>query len=114
MLRPVLPLPSVAQGEGAPLGEQEIEQSGQQRKGRRIPGVGERIERTRKPFPAALMELVEIGGPLIEGTTLMCPACEERSDILTFIPLEHSVKYADQIVVPLKCRSCRHVFALRP
>lgn len=69
---------------------------------------------TRKVTPAELLGITEVGGPLIEGITLMCPACEVRENIMAFIPLEHSTKYVDQIVVPLKCRSCRHVFALRP
>lgn len=61
-----------------------------------------------------LLRLVERGGPLIEGTRLRCPGCEHVTDVLDYMPLEYSERYADQVIVPLKCKQCRHVFALRP
>lgn len=54
------------------------------------------------------------GPPLLDGHTLRCPGCEHEADILDYVPLQFSEKYADQIVVPLVCRHCRHTFALRP
>lgn len=69
---------------------------------------------TQKATPEVLLRLVERGGPLIEGTHLRCPGCERSADILDYVPLEFSERYADQVVVPLKCRECRHVFALKP
>lgn len=71
-------------------------------------------ERTQRVTLDDLFAIAQNGGPLLKGTSLRCPACEETADILGFTPLEYSVKYAEQIVVPLKCPACRHVFALRP
>jgi hypothetical protein len=56
----------------------------------------------------------ETGPPLLKGHRLRCPGCENVADILEYTPLQFSEKYADQIVVPLVCRRCRHTFALRP
>jgi hypothetical protein len=58
--------------------------------------------------------MIERGGPLLNGRNLKCPGCEDEADILDYIPLEHSEKYAEEVIVPLKCRRCRHVFALKP
>lgn len=74
-----------------------------------------RARRTRKVSAAELLGIVERGGPLIIGARdLRCPGCEAVADILSYLALECSDKYADQVVRPLKCRSCRHVFALKP
>jgi hypothetical protein len=54
------------------------------------------------------------GRKLINGRMLTCPGCERQADVLMYVPLNHSTKYAAQIVTPLKCRACRHIFALRP
>lgn len=70
--------------------------------------------RTRKATRVDVLGIVKEGGPLINGTMLRCPGCEKEDDVLSYTPLEFSERYADQIVVPLKCRSCRHVFALKP
>jgi hypothetical protein len=74
------------------------------------------IERphTRKATQADLLGIVERGGPLISGTKLTCPGCEGVADVLDYVPLEYSERYAEQVLVPLKCRVCRHVFVLRP
>lgn len=69
---------------------------------------------TRKATREALLRLVERGGPLIEGTRLRCPGCERVANVLDYVALEYSERYADQVIVPLKCRECRHVFALKP
>lgn len=69
---------------------------------------------TRKATPEQLLGIVDKGGPLIEGTQLRCPGCENVADVLAYQPLEFSERYADQVLVPLKCRNCRHVFCLRP
>jgi hypothetical protein len=69
---------------------------------------------TRKATPEVLLEIVEQGGPLIEGTLLRCPGCETVADVLDYRPLEYSERYSEQVIVPLKCRACHHVFALRP
>lgn len=69
---------------------------------------------TRKASRDDLLWMVAQGGPLIEGTNLRCPGCERTADVLDYVPLEYSERYATQVVVPLKCRSCRHIFALRP
>lgn len=69
---------------------------------------------TQKATPEMLLGIVERGGPLIEGTCLRCPGCERVANVLDYIALEYSERYADQVVVPLKCRVCRHVFALKP
>lgn len=71
-------------------------------------------KRTIKPSSESLLRLVETAGPLIDGANLRCPACENVGNILGYVPLEHSVKYVDQIVIPMKCQKCKHVFALRP
>jgi hypothetical protein len=73
--------------------------------------------RTQRADPDAILKLFgksENGGKLLRGRTLTCPACEREDDVLRYVPLEHSVKYADQVIPPLKCRMCKHVFALRP
>jgi hypothetical protein len=75
--------------------------------------LGERPQ-TRKASPADLLGIVERGGPLIDGHTLRCPGCERSADVLDYTPLEYSERYAHEVIVPLKCRSCRHVFALKP
>ena len=49
----------------------------------------------------------------MRGRTLMCPACEKEHDILAYKPLEIRQKYADQLVPPIICPSCKHWFALR-
>jgi hypothetical protein len=67
--------------------------------------------------PSKLLRIAdEVGDPLIEGTKLRCPACENVADILAYTPMKVSMKYEDQVVVPLKCPepNCRHIFALRP
>lgn len=69
---------------------------------------------TRKATADVLRQLVERGGPLIEGTHLRCPGCERAADVLDYQALEYSERYADQVIVPLKCKRCRHVFALKP
>lgn len=69
---------------------------------------------TRKATEEVLLRIVERGGPLIVGHQLRCPGCERCADVLDYVPLEYSERYADQVIVPLKCRECRHVFALRP
>lgn len=69
---------------------------------------------TRRPSPADVLKIVERGGPLLTGHVLRCPGCETEADILDYPLLEYSERYADQVVVPLKCRRCRHVFALKP
>lgn len=69
---------------------------------------------TRKATQEEILGIVEQGGPLIEGTHLRCPGCESVSDILEYLPLEYSERYSDQVLVPLKCRHCRHVFCLKP
>lgn len=72
-------------------------------------------EEQLKEFLADWLGTVAEGGPLImEGSRLRCPGCEHVSPILDFTPLEYSEKYATQIIPPLKCRRCRHVFALKP
>lgn len=70
--------------------------------------------RTRKATPQDLLGIVERGGPLIEGHSLRCPGCESVADVLDYTPLEYSERYAHEVLVPLKCRHCRHVFALKP
>ena len=71
--------------------------------------------RTTKIPSGDLLQIVQgYGGSLIMGTDLKCPGCENVTNILDYLPLEHSEKYANQIVIPLKCRNCRHVFALKP
>ena len=77
-------------------------------------GIALQDPQTQKATPEALLEIVESGGPLIEGTSLRCPACERTADVLEYRPLEYSERYADQVVIPLKCRGCNHVFALKP
>lgn len=69
---------------------------------------------TRKATQEDLLSIVAPGGPLISGTKLTCPGCERIADVLDYVPLEYSERYADQVIVPLKCRVCKHVFALRP
>ena len=69
---------------------------------------------TQKATRGTLLRIAARGGPLIEGTSLRCPGCEQVADILDYVALEFSERYADQVIVPLKCRSCRHVFALKP
>lgn len=70
---------------------------------------------TRRASDADIVRFVEgAAGPLLVGTKLRCPGCERVADILDYVPLEHSDRYADQVIVPLKCRGCRHVFALKP
>jgi hypothetical protein len=69
---------------------------------------------TRKVTGDDLLGIVPQGGSLLVGRMLRCPACENVTDLLDYVPLEYSERYADQVVVPLKCRKCRHVFALRP
>ena len=72
-------------------------------------------EQQLKDFLAEWLGTVEQGGPLVvDATHLRCPGCEQVSPILGFIPLEYSEKYASQVIPPLKCRKCRHVFALKP
>ena len=52
--------------------------------------------------------------PLIHNRTILCPKCETRQDILEYTPLHFVQKYALDLVQVLKCRICRHVFAIRP
>lgn len=52
--------------------------------------------------------------PLIDGVDLTCPLCETKDNLLAYRPLQVSKKYAPQVVTPLKCKACGHVFALRP
>lgn len=56
----------------------------------------------------------QVRNPLMQGRKITCPKCEVAQDILRFTPLQTSEKYADQVIVPLKCKLCNHVFALRP
>jgi len=58
--------------------------------------------------------IAERGGSLISGSRVTCPGCENVADILDYHHLEVSSKYLDQVVPPLKCRVCRHVFAMVP
>lgn len=69
---------------------------------------------TRKITVEELLGIVEQGGPLIEGTQLRCPGCENVTDVLDYNALEINERYAAQVVPPLKCKVCRHVFALKP
>jgi len=69
---------------------------------------------TRRVTPEEMLGSIVNGGKLLRGRMLTCPGCERVSDILDYVPLEHSQKYAEEVVVPLKCRGCHHVFALRP
>lgn len=61
-----------------------------------------------------LIEITERGGPLLRGRYLICPGCEHPHDILAYKPFKITEKYADQTVPPLKCPSCRFIFALHP
>lgn len=51
---------------------------------------------------------------LLHGTHLTCPACEEAQSILAYTQFRISQQYAEQCLPVLKCRRCRHVFALVP
>lgn len=51
---------------------------------------------------------------LLAGTTLTCPACEAPQPILAYTQFRISEHYAEQCLPVLKCRECRHVFALVP
>ncbi len=76
-----------------------------------------RIGPTRKVVTEELLAVVKQGGPLIiDGRYLRCPGCENVQDVLAYVPLEYSEKYAEQVIPPLKCtiEGCKHVFALRP
>lgn len=73
------------------------------------------LAETRRTTPQeALTAIEQLTGSLVDGRNIMCPACETWQDVLTYRPLEHSVKYSAMVVVPMKCRRCSHVFALRP
>jgi hypothetical protein len=67
-----------------------------------------------RSFDEIVSEIGAISGPLIDGTDLTCPLCEHTDNILAYRPLQTSTKYASQVVTPLKCKACGHVFALRP
>lgn len=77
-------------------------------------GVATTKPQTRKVTIEDLLGIAETGGKLLNGRKLTCPGCEEVADILDYVPLEHSERHAAEVVVPLKCRTCRHVFALKP
>lgn len=71
----------------------------------------------RKPLEDELLAFVSRSNtPLVQGRTITCPACERSNDVLAFTPLQHSSKYASQVIVPIKCPEpdCRHTFALHP
>jgi hypothetical protein len=79
-----------------------------------VPGR-KRLAATVRPSPDDVQRAAaEAGPPLLNGHRLRCPGCENEADLLSYVPLQYSEKYADQIVVPLVCRRCRHTFALRP
>jgi uncharacterized protein YbaR (Trm112 family) len=69
----------------------------------------------RRPTDEELLQSVEDLArlPLIRGRMLVCPSCEKEHDILAYKPLEIVQKYADQVVPPIICPSCKHWFALR-
>jgi uncharacterized protein YbaR (Trm112 family) len=73
-----------------------------------------KIGPTKRPTDEELLRSAERGGSLLNGRILSCPACEHACDLLEYIPLHYSEKYADQVIAPLVCRSCKHIFALRP
>ena len=51
---------------------------------------------------------------LLHGTALTCPACRTTADILTYRPLEYVERFAAELVPPIRCPHCLHIFALRP
>lgn len=51
---------------------------------------------------------------LLAGTHLTCPACEVSQPLLAFTQFRISERYAEQCLPVLKCKQCRHVFALMP
>lgn len=69
----------------------------------------------RRPTDEELLQQIEelADRPLIRGRMLLCPNCEKEHDILAYKPLEIRQKYADQLVPPLICPSCKHWFALK-
>lgn len=72
-------------------------------------------ERERVAAIASIAPPVELDmHPLIRGSKLTCPACEREQDVLAYTAMRISEKYAEQVVRPLKCNQCGHVFALRP
>jgi hypothetical protein len=68
----------------------------------------------RRVTDDALRELTtRAGRRLIRGTKLTCPGCLVEQDILEFRPFNFNPDYAEELVPPLKCRRCGHIFALR-
>lgn len=64
-------------------------------------------------------QLIEItnylqGSSLVRGRDILCPKCEVAQDILAYQSLHFVDKYAEHLVPVMKCRRCRHTFALRP
>lgn len=45
--------------------------------------------------------------------TIMCPHCEERQRAVEYATLSMSPRYSAQLAPVLRCRRCRHVFAVR-
>mgnify|MGYP006921284546 CR=1 FL=1 len=52
--------------------------------------------------------------PLVKGRNILCPHCEAEQDILAYTALNFVEKYSESLVPVLKCKICRHAFALRP
>lgn len=73
---------------------------------------------TKQVTPEQILKLVPLTEAahesLFHGRYLTCPACQKEQDILTYVPLRIVEQYAHELVPPLRCSACNHVFALRP
>ncbi len=73
---------------------------------------------SKRVTPDQILELVPATQPeyesLFHGRYLTCPACQKEQDILSYVPLRIVEQFAHELVPPLRCPNCNHVFALRP